>query len=151
MNTERLDWHVTMHFLDDIPLSNQSMTWQEHVFPVLENLSLDSGAGFKTSFDELIQRVNQQPGGYAEGDGSIGIVGPEGDWKIVGTLYEMQDEIIHVELLGNGPSDILSWLIEALDCQSDQCVVQVLQAGFFIGFDAFQNWNDHLRFPRNRP
>ena len=145
MNTDRLDWHVTLHHLGDIPTSTQSATWQEHVFPVLENLSFDSSEGFKTSFDELIQRVNQLPGGYAEGDGSIGMVGPGGEWKIVGTLFEMQDQIIHVELMGNGPGDSLSWLIEALDCRSDQCVVQVLQAGFFIRFDAFQAWNDHLR------
>ena len=85
----------------------------------------------------FIAAINAMDGGYAEGDGSYGVVGQGGTWKIYGNIYENQDAIQYVELIGQCPIDILTSFVALLGCSTEHCLFQNLQGGFFQTFDQF--------------
>ena len=129
-------WHVSLHFTTD-QFDEQTLQWRDcevrHVAATAQQLA----APFPAKFDQFVDSINEMSGGYAEGDGSYGVVGPGGAWKICGNVFENLDAIQYAELLGSCPVDQLRQFVALLGCSSEQCLFQNLQGGFFQTFDQF--------------
>ncbi len=130
------DWQVSLHF-NDSQLKRCTIDWRGNEVSAVSIDAEQLRMPFPSKFDSFIQSINSMEGGYAEGDGSYGVVGQGGEWKICGNIYENLDAIQYVELLGQCPNDQLASFIELLGCDISQCIIQNLQGGFFQTFDQF--------------
>ncbi|MEM9409862.1 MAG: hypothetical protein AAGA30_02040 [Planctomycetota bacterium] len=129
MNT---NWQISLHFcFDNEQLPIQPLQWRGQQIQSLAVNAEQLNEPFPMSFDKFIDGVNELDGGYAEGDGSYGIVGPQGNWKICGNIFEFTDSIQYVDLLGSCPQDRFIEFLNQLGVNSNQCVIQHLQGGFF--------------------
>ena len=129
-------WQATIHFYA-ATYSTASIQWRDTTVATIDVVAADVNAPFPAKFDDFVTAVNEMEGGYAEGDGSYGIVGQGGAWKICGNIYENLDAIQYVELLGHCPVEKLAEFIQLLGCEKQQCVFQILQGGFFQSFEQF--------------
>ena len=125
------DWHVSLHFVGDQIFRPGVIQHRGQDTAVIEISSTNLDASFPVRFDQFIAAINLLPEGYAEGDGSFGIVGPEGSWKLCGTIYERFDSIQYAELQGICPNEWLIKLVKLLGADTGSCVVQNMQGGFF--------------------
>lgn len=137
----RHNWHVTLHPIRGSVATGETVQWQGWSFKTFSTSGLGEDVVFPVSFDDAVAAINRLPNGYAEGDGSFGIVGPEGVWKLVGTLYEMQAGLRYVELMGWCPQATLRELLAALGVSEESCCFQMLRGGFFVSFAEFSRWN----------
>ena len=140
-NPLQRDWHITLHVRPAGPNDVQSIEWNDWQFQTAAISADQLNQSFETSFEDFVQSINRLPHGYAEGDGSFGLVGPGGAWKLVGTLFEVDQKIHYVELMGSCPLDELQMLVEALGIDSENCLIQMMQGGFFLSFAEFGRWN----------
>ena len=140
-NPTHRDWHVTLHVRPQGSTEVRTLEWQGWSFAAADLSASELDQSFETSFDDFVQAINRLPHGYAEGDGSFGLVGPGGAWKLVGTLFEVDQSIHHVELMGSCPLDELDTLIGILGAETENCLIQMMHGGFFVSFAEFQRWN----------
>lgn len=131
------DWHISLHACDTKAFPTKELKWHDVSYQ-----SIDAGADqlstpFPISFDEFIGQVNELGGGYAEGDGSYGVCGPDGAWKIVGNIYEVADAMHYVEMMGSCPDEQLLNFVRMLGVEPDGCAVQVMQGGFYVSVVEF--------------
>ena len=129
-------YHISLHPKPTTEMSIEwhSLDWQGQTLTTAQVApQLIAQIHFPVAFDDLVSRLNGLPGGYAEGDGAFGIVGPEGIWKLTGTFYESHPPggIGHLEMLGTGSAEPLQTLIECLGVEPEDCLVQWMQGGFF--------------------
>ena len=132
-------WHISLHFGGDRLFKTGTIQYKNRTVRIIRISSSELDEAFPVRFDQFIESINQMSGGYAEGDGSFGVVGPSGEWKICGTIYERSDSIQYAELMGHGPDDQLVYLAKLLGANQQQCCVQEMQGGFFQTLDQFLN------------
>lgn len=137
MNIDSNQWHISLHFLPDAEFESGQVEWQNES---VKALKIDAGKlqeSFPARFDEFIVGINSLSSGYAEGDGSFGVVGPAGAWKICGNIYERDGQIQYAELLGTCPQPSLVDIVNKLNVGPQQCAIQHMQGGFFQSFEQF--------------
>ncbi len=130
-------WHVSIHACDTRRFAEKAISWHGQTFYAVDIDATRLDQPFPVAFESFIRSVNGLAGGYAEGDGSFGICGPAGKWKICGTIFEVNDWIHYVELMGHCPRQTLIELIARLGANVDACVFQIMQGGFFVTFPQF--------------
>ena len=135
------DWHISLHRWDGPLPGEKPIVWNDSKVVALCIESSQLGEPFDIGFDAFLFAVNQLPGGYAEGDGSFGIVGENGSWRICGTVFDVSGTLQYVELIGSCPVAEFQRFIALLELPtSDHCVVQMMQGGFFISVTRFAEW-----------
>ena len=130
-------WHISLHFLAVPELKTKSIHWRDSCVPILDINARLLSKPFPANFDHFIQGINALENGYAEGDGSFGIVGPDGQWKICGTLYERDAHIQYAELVGQCPKQSFCEIVQQLNIPPAQCLIQNMRGGFFQSIEQF--------------
>ena len=126
------EWHISIHFCEDNrQLPSKSIEWRGAPYTVLNIDAAQMSLPFPMAFDEFIGGVNNLNGGYAEGDGSYGIVGPQGNWKVCGNIFEFADSIQYAEMIGFCPEERFNEFLLQLGATTSECAIQILQGGFF--------------------
>jgi len=116
----------------DTSLPVQPTRWRDIEWDVVKVDPAAVGrAMFDVPFDDLVAAIDQMPGGYAEGDGSFGIVGPDGTWKVVGNFFEANGKVAFVQFMGTALNQVWEQLAMALNTDDERCLVQFAEAGFF--------------------
>ncbi len=136
LETANNDWHISLHFSDG-PLESETITHKEREKFVVKITADQLRNPFPAEFDAFVASVNSMPGGFAEGDGSFGLVGPSGVWKISGNIYEREDQIHYAELIGVCPENRMLEIVELLGATANTCLVQDMQGGFFQTIQQF--------------
>lgn len=136
----------------ETPLPVQPTRWRDIEWDVVQVDPAAVGcAVFDVPFDDLVKAIEQMPGGYAEGDGSFGIVGPGGTWKVVGNFFESDGRVAFVQFLGHAPDHVWEALAMALKTDDDRCLVQFAEAGFFASLGQWRRQAlDHHRIAGTR-
>lgn len=133
------DWHVSLHYSDADRHQTKSVQVQDLTVEVVDVDAADLQQPFPASFDQFIRAINELSGGYAEGDGSYGLVGEEGQWKISGSIFENNQSLQYVELLGSCPRDVFLEFLTQLETRSRNCLIQNMKGGYFQTVDQFFN------------
>ena len=136
------DWHISLHFTDSNELSEKTVQWKETEVNVIDAGADELKQPFPVSFDQFIASVNQLQGGYAEGDGSFGIVGEGGGWKISGNIFENNQALQYVEVLGSCPHEVFLEFLQRLGAKCNQCLIQNMRGGFIQSVDQFFGQGD---------
>ena len=131
-------WHIALHSWRNPFPASQPLTWQSRTISALKISAQDLREPFAIPFDDFLTAIHERENGYAEGDGSFGILGRQGSWKLVGNVFEFGTGIQYVELMGRCPAQELNGLVSLLEQgQTDQCVIQLMEAGFFVSTQQF--------------
>ena len=131
------DWHVSLHYCDSDQHQTKTVQLQDSMVDAVDVNAADLQQPFPASFDQFISAINELAGGYAEGDGSYGVVGEEGQWKISGSIFENNQALQYVELLGSCPRDVFLEFLTQLETRSRNCLIQDMKGGFFQTVDQF--------------
>lgn len=130
------DWHVSLHFCDS-NIQTKTLSLNDASVEVVDISADELKQPFPASFDQFIQAINELEGGYAEGDGSYGVSGDGGQWKITGSIFENNQALQYVEVIGRCPRDVFLEFLTQLETRSRQCLIQNMRGGYFQTVDQF--------------
>jgi len=100
---------------------------------------------FLATFEEVTERLQDQPGLYLEPDGSFVWVGQSGDvpgcdrseagrcaWQLDGQFHEAAGRVLHVELKGNCPASSFESLLDALGATDQPVLAQLVREARYV-------------------
>lgn len=134
-------WHMFVYRVGncDLPIRRQSAT----LFSIeIESLVLDPAhlrSPFEMTFDTTRERIENEPGGYCEGDGAFGWHPPhDSTTHLCGTIHCVDERIVCIELHANLTQGSWSRLIEILGLDH-QIAIQFPELGIFIESETLRN------------
>ncbi len=102
------------------------------------NLASDLTKPIPMDFDQVMQRLNQMPGGYCEPDGAWGWNTPDQLTRTGGTMQAFGEQVMCVETWGHIAARDWPHLLDLFGLSSDTTVVQLVEQGVFLSAETFE-------------
>ena len=120
----------------------------ERVVTPLELSDLQRSTPLTRSFEEVGEQLSQLARLYFEPDGSFVWVG-EGEeeqstagsrWQVDGNLYDLNGQLLYVELKGHCPPEMFDELLRACGWPEQPVMFQLLRHALYLDESSFRHW-----------
>jgi hypothetical protein len=137
-----LTFHATLHARPALPLPTRSVELNGATYQAIDPSTELLATPFDLSFEEVYFALERLPRMYIEPDGSFVWTSSVGktSWQLDGVLYDRAQRLLHVDLKGTCPSEVLDRLLMALGWPARAILFEVVREGVFLEEAEFRRY-----------